>query len=192
MRIAPLLSLTVFLIATVAKADPLAAVLARGRLEVARRVEYDSTYVRLSYPGGDAAPDKGVCTDVVIRALRAAGMDLQSLVHQDIVRAPDAYSAWVKSPDSNIDHRRVGPLQVYFSRHAKTIPLSDATYKAGDVVVISFCKVAAPSCYPHHIGLVSDTIGPRGLPLLIHNLGPTPSEDDSLDAWSRIAHFRVL
>jgi len=190
MRLAPLLS--ILLIPTFAHADSLSDVLARARLEVARKVEYDSTYVRLSYPSGDPAPDKGVCTDVVIRALRAAGLDLQSLVHQDIVRAPDAYSAWVKTPDSNIDHRRVGPLQVYFSRHAKTIPLADATYKAGDVVVISFCKTAAPSCYPHHIGIVSDKIGPRGLPLLIHNLGPTPSEDDSLDAWSRIAHFRVL
>lgn len=190
MRTAPLLA--VLLVPTLVHADPLSDVLGRARLEVARHVDYDSTYVRLAYPGGDPAPDKGVCTDVIIRALRANGMDLQSLVHQDIVRAPDAYSAWVKTPDSNIDHRRVGPLAVYFSRHAKTIPLSDATYKAGDVVVISFCKAYSPGCYPHHIALVSDKIGPRGLPLIIHNLGPTPSEDDSLDSWTRIAHFRVL
>ncbi len=191
MRIAPFL---VLLVPIAAHADPLADVLARARQEVGRGVEYDSSYVRLYFPGGDVAPSKGVCTDVIIRAFRAAGIDLQVKVHDDIARAPDAYTSWVKTPDSNIDHRRVGPLQVYFSRHAKTIALDDlSTYKPGDVVVISFgCKTAGPGCYPHHIGLVSDKRGPRGIPLLLHNVGPTPSEDDSLDSWTRIAHFRVL
>jgi uncharacterized protein YijF (DUF1287 family) len=190
MRLAPYL---LVFVPALAGADPLSDVLARARLEVARGVEYDSAYVRLSYPNGDLSPTKGVCTDVVIRALRAIGYDLQSRVQQDIAASPDAYTAWVKTPDSNIDHRRVGPLQVYFSRHAKTIALANEDYRAGDVVVISFgCKQAGPGCYPHHIGIVSDKKGPRGLPLLIHNVGPTPSEDDSLDTWTRIAHFRVL
>jgi uncharacterized protein YijF (DUF1287 family) len=187
------LSLVLILAPATAAGDPLSDVLARARIEVARGVEYDSSYVRLSYPNGDLSPNKGVCTDVVIRALRAIGYDLQSRVQQDIAAAPDAYSAWVRTPDSNIDHRRVGPLQVYFSRHAKTIALRDDDYRAGDVVVISFgCKQAGAGCYPHHIGIVSDKKGSRGLPLLIHNVGPTPSEDDSLDAWTRIAHFRIL
>ena len=182
---------------------PTARVIARAREEVSRGVAYDPSYVALHYPGGDVDPQSGVCTDVVIRSYRAAGFDFQKLVHEDVLRAPTAYEPWVKTPDANIDHRRVGPLLVYVRRHARSLPLDvpcsrrpgcagsiDRDYAAGDIVVISF--VACPSCNPAHIGVVSDKMGPRGLPLLIHNMGPTPREDDTLDAWTHLGHFRLI
>lgn len=171
---------------------PVAAAIARARLEVERGVRYDSSYVRLAYPSGDVDAGQGVCTDVVVRAYRAAGVDLQAKIHEDVVRDRAAYEPFVKAPDTNIDHRRVGPLKIWFERHATTLPLGDAsTYRPGDVVVWSFsCKSAGPGCPPQHIGVVSDKKGPRGLPLVIHNLGPAPTEDDALDAWTRIGHFR--
>ncbi|HEY1954135.1 MAG TPA: DUF1287 domain-containing protein [Polyangiaceae bacterium] len=185
-----------------ATATPAARVIARAREEVARRVSYDPSYVGLHYPGGDVDASTGVCTDVVIRSYRAAGFDFQKLVHEDVLRAPKAYEPWVKTPDANIDHRRVGPLLVYLRRHARSLPVdapcarrpgcagSADDYAAGDIVVISF--EACPACNPAHIGVVSDKIGPRGIPLLIHNMGPTPREDDTLDAWTRLGHFRLL
>lgn len=194
MRIAPLAALLLALAPRPARADPVADAVSRARLEVARGVSYDPSYVRLAYPGGDVAADRGVCTDVVVRAFRAAGLDLQAKVHADVLAAPAAYAPWVKTADANIDHRRVGPLRVWLSRHAVALPLDDAqSYRAGDVVVWSFgCKSAGPGCYPHHVGLVSDKKGARGLPLVVHNLGPSPTEDDALDRWTRVGHFRVL
>src|SRR6185503_2158005 len=114
-----------------------ARVIARAREEVSRGVSYDPSYVALHYPGGDVDPQSGVCTDVVIRSYRAAGFDFQKLVHEDILRAPKAYEPWVKTPDANIDHRRVGPLLVYLRRHGRALPL-DRDWMAGDIVVISF------------------------------------------------------
>lgn len=190
LAIAPLLSHS----ASAEPVTPASAAIARARTEVDRGVRYDSSYVPLKYPNGDVSPDQGVCTDVVVRAYRAAGVDLQAKVHEDVVRDQGAYGAFVKAPDANIDHRRVGPLKTWFERHAKKLPLDDtATFQPGDVVVWSFsCKAASAGCYPHHIGVVSDKKGARGLPLVIHNLGPRPSEDDMLDAWTRIGHFRLL
>ena len=166
---------------------PLHAV-ARARDEVARGVTYDAEWARIAYPMGDVDPSRGACTDLVVRAERAAGFDLQALVHEDIPRAPLAYRPYVTTSDATIDHRRVGPLLVYLRRHARSLPV-DRDYAPGDIVVLSFD--ACPHCGPQHIGLVSDRIGPRGLPLLLHNMGPTAREDDTLDAWTRLGHFRL-
>ena len=174
-----------------------AKIVARAREEVARRVAYDAAYFRLSflaetdtghavYPGGDLDPQRGVCTDVVIRALRAAGVDLQERVHADILARRAAYPR-IPAPDANIDHRRVGPLLTYFRAHATAVEGDD--WQAGDVVVWAFR--ACPACTPDHIGIVSDRPGPRGLPLALHNIGPKPSEDDVLDAWTVLGHFRL-
>jgi len=172
-------------------------IVARARQEVARGVAYDPSYVRLSfrderdtghavYPGGDLDPARGVCTDVVIRSMRAVGVDLQAEVHADIVAHPAAYPR-VSSPDANIDHRRVGPLLTYLRAHAREVP--DGDVRGGDVVVWAFGR--CPHCNPDHVGIVSDRQGPRGLPLVIHNIGPRPTEDDVLDAWTRLGHFRL-
>jgi uncharacterized protein YijF (DUF1287 family) len=168
---------------------PVARVVARARLEVTRGVSYDPSYFGIKYPGGDVDPSLGVCTDVVIRSYRAAGIDFQKLVHEDVLRSASAYVPWVKKPDASIDHRRVGPLLVYLRRHARSLPKNDE-YAPGDIVVISFTP--CPACGPQHVGVVSDKKGPRGIPLLIHNMGPTPREDDTLDAWTHLGHFRLL
>jgi uncharacterized protein YijF (DUF1287 family) len=168
---------------------PVDRVVARAREEVARGVSYDPAWHPMHYPNGDVDASIGVCTDVVIRGYRAAGVDLQKLVHEDVMRAPTTYERWVKTPDATIDHRRVGPLLTYLRRHARSLPVT-SDFAAGDVVVISFTQ--CPSCGPQHIGVVSDKKGPRGVPLLIHNMGPTPREDDTLDAWTLLGHFRVL
>jgi uncharacterized protein len=173
------------------------AIVARARAEVLRGVAYDPAYVRLRfrgetdtgrtvYPGGDLDPARGVCTDVVVRALRAVGVDLQERVHADVVARPTAYPG-IGAPDANIDHRRVGPLLVYLRAHASSPPAAD--WAAGDVVVWAFSR--CPHCAPDHIGIVSDRRGPRGLPLVIHNMGPKPTEDDVLDAWTVLGHFRI-
>ena len=170
---------------------PATKIVTRAREEVSRGVDYDSRWFPIKYPGGDVAPTLGVCTDVVVRSYRAAGIDFQPLLHADVVAAPQAYDPWVKTPDSNIDHRRVGPLMIYLNRHATKLSITDASsYKAGDIVVISFGT--CPSCSPQHIGVVSDKMGSHGLPLMIHNMGPHPSEDDTIDAWTRLGHYRVL
>ena len=176
-----------------APAPPSSPIVARARVEVARGVTYDSAWFPLAYPNGDPAPDKGVCTDVVIRALRTTGVDLQQLVHEDIVRRPAAYPT-VTRPDRNIDHRRVSPMLVYLRAHATSLPhafddASLASWQPGDVVVWAFH--ACPACTPDHVGIVSDRTGPRGLPLVLHNIGPAPSEDDRLDAFTVLGHFRV-
>jgi hypothetical protein len=163
-------------------------VVARAREEVARAVSYDPSWYSIRYPNGDVDASIGVCTDVVIRGYRAINVDFQKLVHEDIVRNPAAYEPFVKTPDATIDHRRVGPLLTYLRRHAKSLD-KNGDYAAGDIVVISFN--ACPSCSPQHVGVVSDRKGPRGIPLLIHNMGPTPREDDTLDAWTHLGHFRL-
>jgi uncharacterized protein len=173
----------------VAPITPVQRVVERAREEVARRVVYDPAWYPMRYPNGDVDSNLGVCTDVVIRGYRAAGVDLQKLVHEDVLRAPTTYEPWVKTPDATIDHRRVGPLLTYLRRHARSLPV-DKDFAAGDVVVISF--TSCPACGPQHVGVVSDKVGPRGVPLLIHNMGPTPREDDYLDTWTLLGHFRIL
>jgi len=161
---------------------------------VIRAVTYDSAWVEIPYPNGDLSPDRGVCTDVVIRALRADGIDLQRLVHEDIHRRPTAFPT-VARPDRNIDHRRASPMLAYLRAHATSLPTTFddkalPTWQPGDIIVWSFH--ACPSCNPDHVGIVSDRKGPRGVPLVLHNIGPTPSEDDRLDAWTVLGHFRTL
>lgn len=99
---------------------------------------YDPNYVVLSYPNGDVPIEKGVCTDVVIRAFRKAGVDLQKEVHEDMAANFSVYpKKWsLKSPDANIDHRRVPNLQTFFTRKGKSLPVTEngADYKIGDVV----------------------------------------------------------
>lgn len=172
---------------------PASLIVARARLEVTRGVTYDPSWFPLAYPNGDPAPDRGVCTDVVIRALRATGVDLQQRIHEDILARPAAYTT-VKRPDRSIDHRRVAPMLTYLRAHADKLPMSfdEAAIRAwapGDIVVWAFKP--CPACTPDHVGIVSDRKGPRGVPLVLHNIGPKPSEDDQLDAFTVIGHFRV-
>jgi uncharacterized protein YijF (DUF1287 family) len=169
--------------------SPLASrVVARAREEVTRRVSYDPRYARIPYPNGDVDSSRGVCTDVVVRALRVAGIDLQALVHQDILARPRAYARFVARPDANIDHRRVGPLTVWLDAHATRLSTGDDAFAPGDLVVWSLHDDGNPD----HIGLVSDRRSAAGAPLVVHNIGPTPTEEDVLHVWPLVGHWRLL
>ncbi|HEX4962017.1 MAG TPA: DUF1287 domain-containing protein [Thermoanaerobaculia bacterium] len=148
---------------------------------------YDSAYSRIAYPGGDVPVDRGVCTDVIVRAYRHAGVDLQVLVHEDMVRAFSAYPhLWgLSKPDSNIDHRRVPNLAAFLRRHGTTLSPSSrsADYAPGDVVTWRLSS-GVP-----HIGLVSDRkAGERYL--MVHNIGSGARVEDVLFAYQVTGHYR--
>lgn len=150
---------------------------------------YDPSYVRIAYPGGDVPSQTGVCSDVVVRAFRAAGVDLQREVHEDMLRAFKSYpQRWgLKAPDANIDHRRVPNLMTYFARTGKSVPItSDARdYRPGDVVAWDLGGGVT------HIGLVADECDAATLrPLVVHNIGAGTRTEDVLFAWTVIGHYR--
>lgn len=161
-----------------------------ARHQVGRTVVYDSSYRRLNYPGGDVPISRGVCTDVVIRAFRQAlEMDLQRLVHEDMSRHFSKYPAiWgLQAPDSNIDHRRVPNLRIFFKRQGWSLPVSDraSDYLPGDIVT---CIV--PPNRPH-IMIVSDKRTLTGLPHVIHNIGAGAREENRLFEFQLTGHYRV-
>lgn len=175
-----------------AQADDVARVLAAAHAQVGVTRHYDGSYMRLAYPGGDVPADRGVCTDVVIRAFRATGLDLQREVHEDMRRAFAAYpKLWgLSRPDRNIDHRRVPNLETWFRRAGHALPVTQdpADYRPGDVV-----SWRLPNGLPH-IGVVSDRRASdgSGRRLVIHNIGAGTREEDVLFAWAPLGHFRVF
>ena len=146
-----------------------------------------------SYPMGDVPQNRGACTDVVVRSLREIGIDLQELVHDDIVHDMHAYG--VTLPDNDIDHRRVSTMFTFFSRNAVSATTDlhkKAAWRPGDIVFFAWSYTkGAPA---EHVAIISDKIGPRGLPLVIENGGPFPVEHDSLGMGRGkiIGHFRAL
>ena len=153
------------------------------------RVTYDGSYRRIAYPGGDVPAHIGVCTDVIIRAYRAVGVDLQVRVHEDMRAAFASYpKLWgLKRPDSNIDHRRVPNLQTYFQRRGAQLPISRNAedYLPGDLVTWTL-----PGNLPH-IGLVSDRRTPDGKRwLIIHNIGRGPEVEDMMFNFDISGHYR--
>lgn len=162
---------------------------AAARSQVGVTVRYDGSYRRLRYPGGDVAAVGGVCSDVVVRAYRRVGIDLQVLVHEDMTRSwPEYPHLWgLPGPDANIDHRRVPNLATFFRRHGATLATGrdPSLYGAGDVVTWRL-----PGGLPH-IGIVSsEHSGTR--PLVVHNIGEGAREEDVLFAWAITGHFRYL
>ncbi len=151
---------------------------------------YDPAYVSLAYPGGDVPNDRGVCTDVVIRAYRSLAIDLQVEVHEDMrshfARYPKRWG--LTRTDRNIDHRRVPNLETYFTRHGAALPVSQdaAAYRPGDLVTWRL-----PGNLPH-IGIVSDRSSAEGTPLILHNIGAGTVENDILFAYPITAHFRYF
>jgi uncharacterized protein len=157
--------------------------------QVGVTLRYDPSYVSIPFPGGDVPMDRGVCTDVIIRAYRSIGVDLQFLVNQDMRKAFSAYPRkWgLSRPDPNIDHRRVDNLAVFFGRHGQSLPISKEApdYKPGDIVTMRL-----PDGRPH-IGLVSDRSA-EGRPLLVHNIGAGAQVEDVLFAFTITGHYRYL
>ena len=151
-------------------------------------VTYDGSYRRIPYPGGDVPSNIGVCTDVVVRAYRQIGVDLQVKVHEDMRRAFGSYPAlWgMRGPDPNIDHRRVPNLQTFFKRAGGELPRSAApdAYRPGDVV-----SWMLPGNLPH-IGIVIDRSSGAGVPLVVHNIGRGPEIEDILFRYTITGHYR--
>jgi uncharacterized protein YijF (DUF1287 family) len=153
------------------------------------KVEYDGTYYQIPYPNGDVPKDRGVCTDVVIRSYRKLGIDLQKEVHDDMTANFSKYpKSWrLKTTDTNIDHRRVPNLQVFFSRtgEVKTISEKAQDYKPGDIVTWML-----ESNRPH-IGIVvnrKSTTGNRYL--MVHNIGAGQVVQDCLFDYKITGHYR--
>jgi hypothetical protein len=154
-------------------------------------VAYDSGYREIAYPMGDVPADKGVCTDVVIRAYRAIGIDLQPLVHQDMKRNFDAYpKLWgMARPDPNIDHRRVPNLMTFFARNGTELAITGnpMDYKPGDIVTWNLQKRGSLP----HIGIVTGRFSADGRrPLLMHNIGGGQVIEDILFSFKITGHYR--
>lgn len=194
--------------AQAAPGDDLATMIARGaRARVGVTKIYDPAYRAIGYPMGDVADDRGVCTDVVVRAFRHAGFDLQKLVHEDMRGHFAAYPAdWgLKRPDRNIDHRRVPNLETYFRRLGAELPASadGADYQAGDVISWRLNGSGLP-----HMGVVVEPeLALGGLscrivdvgeevpevklpPAVAHNIGAGTVSERVLFDWPMTARFR--
>lgn len=163
---------------------------AAAREQIGVTLHYDPAYVKLAYPLGDVPIERGVCTDVVVRALRRVGYDLQELVHRDMKEAWAAYphpASWkLKRPDTNIDHRRVPNLATFFTRHGVALGASKNArdYAPGDIVTWQ-----VPPNLPH-IGLVADVRTAAGVPLIIHNIGNGTRMEDRLFSYPITGHYR--
>jgi uncharacterized protein len=146
---------------------------------------YDPAYRAIAYPMGDVADDRGVCADTVVRAFRAADVDLQALVHRDMRAAFASYpKIWgLTRPDANIDHRRVPNLETFFTRKGANLgrAVDVNALQSGDVIS---WRIPVP-----HIGVVS-TQSARGRPLMVHNVGAGSRLEDVLFSWPLQGWFR--
>lgn len=154
-----------------------------------QQVEYDGSYFTISYPNGDVPKGKGVCCDVVIRAYRKLGIDLQKEVHEDMERNFSKYpKKWnLKKTDTNIDHRRVPNLMVFFTRLGKVKPISDKPedYLPGDIVCWNLGGEIT------HIGLVVNKKSADGKRyLIVHNIGGGQVLADCLFSFKIIGHYQ--
>ncbi len=154
-----------------------------------QKVTYDPSYFSIDYPNGDIPSNKGVCTDVVIRAYRKIGIDLQKEVHEDMKANFSAYPKnWgLQSTDKNIDHRRVPNLMTFFKRKGAEQPITQnaSDYKPGDIVCWNLGGAIT------HIGIVvhkKSKDGKRNL--IVHNIGGGQVLEDCLFTYKIIGHYR--
>ena len=161
------------------------------------RTNYDITYTdewfAIDYPNGDIPESLGVCTDVIIRSYRAIGTDLQKLVHEDIGQSFDMYPSnriWGHTkPYSNIDHRRVPNLQVFFERYGEVLPISNnkEDYSPGDLVAWKINYNSDTKRWStDHIGIVVDDL------MIVHNIGAGVVLEDVLFNYKIIGHYRYV
>lgn len=154
-------------------------------------IDYDPAYFSIKYPNGDVPKNKGVCTDVIIRAYRKLNIDLQQEVHNDIKtnfsKYPNLKKWGLKKPDTNIDHRRVPNLEVFFTRKGQKLALSNNPddYKTGELVTWMIGKK-----YPH-IGIITNKKSPDGKrPMIVHNVGNGQLLEDCLFDYEIVGHFK--
>ncbi len=164
-------------------------ILLGARAEAEKSTIYEASYQVIDYPGGDVPADRGACTDVVIRAFRNAGIDLQQLIHEDMLGDFKKYPQnWgLDAADSNIDHRRVPNQMTFMDLYGHTLSLDPIQHPDdwhwGDVVYWKFPNG------DEHCGIISDRINKKGIPLVIHNAGIC-KEEDALLRWEIIGHYR--
>ena len=177
------------LMTTPAFADEALVAAAQHRLK--QSITFNGAYLELDYPGGDVPANIGVCTDVIIRSYRAAfGFDFQKAVHEDMKANFSAYpNNWgLRRTDRNIDHRRVPNLETYLKRQGASLGTSRkaSDFKPGDIV-----SWRLGGSLPH-IGIISDKKAADGTPLIIHNVGVGPQEEDVLFLYKMNGHFRFI
>jgi len=152
-------------------------------------VVYDPGYYSISYPGGDVPSDRGVCTDVIIRAYRELGIDLQKEVHEDMKANFSKYPAYwgLKRTDTNIDHRRVPNLIMFFKRQTTPKPISvrPEDYMPGDIVFWNLGRGIS------HVGIVVNKRSADGERyLVVHNIGRGQVVEDCLFEFEIIGHYQ--
>ena len=154
-------------------------------------VTYDPSYISISYPNGDVPKNKGVCTDVIIRAYRKLNIDLQKEVHEDMVanftKYPNLEKWGLKTTDKNIDHRRVPNLEVFFDRKGKTLPITQNAidYKTGEIVTWMINDKLP------HIGIVTHLKSEDGKRnLIVHNVGGGQVLEDCLFSYTIVGHYQ--
>jgi uncharacterized protein len=162
--------------------------LAAAHERTTHAVRYEPAYVRIAYPNGDVPADTGVCTDEIIRIYRAVGIDLQKLVHEDMQQNRAAYPRFGNygGTDTNIDHRRVPNLMVFFARKGKSLPITNRMedYAPGDLVTWDLGGNVP------HIGILVDTKSPQsGRYMIVHNIGRGPKMEDVLIDWKITGHY---
>lgn len=171
-----------------AAAAPADELVQAAKDQIGVTLRYDPRYEKIAFPGGDVPAERGVCTDVVVRAYRKLGIDLQKLVHRDMGKDWKAYpKLWgLKRPDTNIDHRRVPNLATFFTRHGTALPVTreGRDYKPGDIVTWEL-----PGNLPH-IGIVADERAWSGVPLVIHNIGAGTKMENVLFSYPITGHYR--
>jgi uncharacterized protein YijF (DUF1287 family) len=171
------------------QAAPFALALLSGAYaQIGVTTGYDPAYRVIPYPDGDVPLETGVCSDVVIRAYRALGVDLQKEVHQDMSKRFSQYPAkyGLAAPDANIDHRRVPNLMEFFRGRKASVPVtaSGADYLPGDVVAWAFPGNRT------HIGIVTEWLMADGTPVIVNNSGGGTVLQDILFAFPIIGHYR--
>ncbi|WP_374552294.1 DUF1287 domain-containing protein [Flavobacterium sp.] len=156
-----------------------------------KNVVYTPDYVSIKYPNGDVPAKTGVCTDVVIRAYRKLGVDLQKEVHEDMKanfnKYPNLKKWGLKTTDTNIDHRRVPNLEVFFERKGKKLAVTQNPndYKTGEIVTWMIGGKLP------HIGIITNKKSSDGKrPMIVHNVGGGQVLEDCLFSYDIVGHFR--
>lgn len=163
---------------------------ANEQIKVTRN--YTQDYFVISYPNGDVPTETGACTDVIVRAFRNAGIDLQKEVHEDMKTNFAEYpTKWgLPKPDTNIDHRRVLNLQTFFTRQGKSLKITEkaSDYKPGDIVSWDINGKGMT-----HIGIVSNHWNEKTRRFsIIHNIGGGTNQEDRLFDWKITGHYRYF